>query len=720
MSENDEPFDNTPREEDTPTTAIGEPLPAPLATADQGREMESIWQMEKMVTPTKGQLSQTLKQFWEEFMARFRKFAVPLDESRTLLVVCHISTDHLTRGFVPKEVFQLFLDERAFSVWTMHPPDERGILHFEKHSSCRAVTGWRNFTMMMNSLPDIALTALQDWKQAQILLVNQYQKIFPGKGHVPFGGHVYPPELVEKTARLEKELALQKQTVAEKQLALAKLEQEYTDLLEISASAARDHSLMDETLAEKELRIKALEELARTNAAIPPVPDLAVQAAQAEAMRLSRELSQREATIKKYEAEMLKRQRTLTAANVANSSREEAQNEATRAEIARIQSELDKANAEKQRLIAENQRARALPPTPTPPLPPGSTPVPPAGGGGAPSLPTEFMAILAQQAERQDRLMEQMLMVIANLPTPAAQAAQPPIITVVATQTDARRVALQRVHAILQLFEPSMRAAAWVVSERDNSGEPTAYDMEHAMNRVREIIIKTGGRHAEIPSKTFLSNCSLMLFDYGPEGLSLEDFNVDKPEKIKDNWNKFTKAYMHMKHVFKEYVNPALAVALDTFYMNLLHINLRFPRLKTSALVFVTQRLLGQLRTMEQIDNPDAVVEGMSSILQLVESSPEFQTLFNQELMGVENDKAKRSRDADTPPVAKKSKLAGIPPRPELQGAYPCYGWIKDKDPCKGPTCNVPKRKGIRPHKFDPVDRGTAEKEFRDWVKKYM
>ena len=38
MSENDEPFDNTPREEDTPTTAIGEPLPAPLATADQGRD----------------------------------------------------------------------------------------------------------------------------------------------------------------------------------------------------------------------------------------------------------------------------------------------------------------------------------------------------------------------------------------------------------------------------------------------------------------------------------------------------------------------------------------------------------------------------------------------------------------------------------------------------------------------------------------------------------
>jgi hypothetical protein len=421
-----------------------------------------------------------------------------------------------------------------------------------------------------------------------------------------------------------------------------------------------------------------------------------------------------------YEAEMLKRQRTLTAANVANSSREEAQNEATRAEMARIQGELDKANADKQRLIADNQRARALPPLPTPPFPPGPTPAPPAGGGDAPSLPTEFMAILAQQAERQDRLMEQMLRVITNLPTPVAQAAAPPVITVVSTQTDARRVALQRVHAILQLFEPSLRANAWVVSERDNSQEPIAYDMEHAMNRVREIITQTGGRHAEIPSKAFLSNCSLLLFDYGSEGLSLEDFNADKPKKIGENWDRFTRAYMHMKHVLGEYVNQSLAVALDSFYMNLLHIHLRFPRMKTSALMFVTQRLLGQLRTMEQMDDPDAVTEKMSEILQLVETSQKFQTLFNQELMGMEVDTTKRSRDADTPPVAKKPKLAGIPPRPELQGAYPCYGWIKDKDPCKGPTCNAPKRKGTRPHKFDPIDRGPAEKEFRDWVKKYM
>ena len=88
MNESDEPFDNTPRDEDIPVSAIGEPLPAPLATAEQGREMETIWRMVNMVTPTKGQLSQSLKQFWTEFMARFRHYVHPLDQSRGLFVVC--------------------------------------------------------------------------------------------------------------------------------------------------------------------------------------------------------------------------------------------------------------------------------------------------------------------------------------------------------------------------------------------------------------------------------------------------------------------------------------------------------------------------------------------------------------------------------------------------------------------------------------------------------
>ena len=152
--------------------------------------------------------------------------------------------------------------------------------------------------MMMNSLPNIALTGLLDWQQAQILLVNTYQRVFPGKGHVPFGGHVYPPDLVEKTTRLEKEVAQQRQTIAEKEqtlaareAALAEKEQEYIDLLEVSIAAAADQRQTAETLAEKELRIQALEELARTNAVTPSVPDPATRAAQAEAMRLSRELS---------------------------------------------------------------------------------------------------------------------------------------------------------------------------------------------------------------------------------------------------------------------------------------------------------------------------------------------------------------------------------------------------------------------------------------------
>jgi hypothetical protein len=50
---------------------------------------------------------------------------------------------------------------------------------------------------------------------------------------------------------------------------------------------------------------------------------------------------------------------------------------------------------------------------------------------------------------------------------------------------------------------------------------------------------------------------------------------------------------------------------------------------------------------------------------------------------------------------------------------FPCYSWIKQANCCKGTTCNAPKQKGVHPHKVDPIDRGAAEKDFRDWVQKY-
>ena len=60
--------------------------------------MEVIWQMVNMVTPTSGQGSQSLKNIWRDFMARFRHFVLPLGEARALMVVCHISLDNLTGG----------------------------------------------------------------------------------------------------------------------------------------------------------------------------------------------------------------------------------------------------------------------------------------------------------------------------------------------------------------------------------------------------------------------------------------------------------------------------------------------------------------------------------------------------------------------------------------------------------------------------------------------
>jgi hypothetical protein len=113
---------------------------------------------------------------------------------------------------------------------------------------------------------------------------------------------------------------------------------------------------------------------------------------------------------------------------------------------------------------------------------------------------------------------------------PVVQAVAPPIITVVSTQTDAKKVALQRVQEIFQFFEPSRRALALKVSEHDTANKPLSYDMERATDGVRDIIVQCSGRFAVLPTKVFLSNCSLLLFDYAGEDLSFEDFNLRKPQ----------------------------------------------------------------------------------------------------------------------------------------------------------------------------------------------
>ncbi len=103
----------------------------------------------------------------------------------------------------------MFLDDLAFSVWKVDSSDERGLLHFEKHPMCFAITGWRSFTMRENALSDIALTSMSDWQQAQTLMVNQYWKYFVNQTNVSFKDIVYPGDLVTKSALLEKEVARQ-------------------------------------------------------------------------------------------------------------------------------------------------------------------------------------------------------------------------------------------------------------------------------------------------------------------------------------------------------------------------------------------------------------------------------------------------------------------------------------------------------------------------------
>ncbi len=133
------------------------------------------------------------------------------------------------------------------------------------------------------------------------------------------------------------------------------------------------------------------------------------------------------------------------------------------------------------------------------------------------------------------------------------------------------------------------------------------------MERVREIIVQRGGRAATLPTKAFLSNCSLLLFDYGGEGLFFEDFNPDKPKKIAESWDRFSAAYFNMSHVLAEYVNPVLGMALNTLYVNLTTVHTTFTRMKTSALVYAAQQLLGRLRTMDQLPSQQDVDRGRSS-----------------------------------------------------------------------------------------------------------
>ena len=103
MRSNDEPLAITPS---SPTV---EPLQFPIATADQGREMENIWQMVNMVTPTTGTNSQSLKKYWQEFVSRFRHFELPLDESRALMVI--FATSHCNtsqKGTAPRRYSTCF------------------------------------------------------------------------------------------------------------------------------------------------------------------------------------------------------------------------------------------------------------------------------------------------------------------------------------------------------------------------------------------------------------------------------------------------------------------------------------------------------------------------------------------------------------------------------------------------------------------------------------
>jgi hypothetical protein len=605
------------------------------------------------------------------------------------MVICTIPAENFTKGLAPKEVFALLLDERAFSVWSVTPSIGDGALLFQTHALCRARPEVSAFTVMVSDLPNIALTGLLDWQQAQTLMVNTYNKLNPlNRTNIPFKGVVYPADLMVKTTQLEKE-------VAQQRLALAENAQRIQELTEEKArSAALATQQSSDTVAVRE----AEDEASRAYAAVYT----------------------KQQRIEELEFSMEENRRLLAAANDACSSREARLHEETRQRLEDMQRELNAVRAEKDRLQTDNEQRRHL----------WGGGRAQAGGGGAPlGMTPEVLALFTQQAEalkqtaqaqadaqRQNaQTFEAMMKLIVNMGQ-GAGAAAPPIITVVPTQTDAKKTALQRVQAILQLFDQDKRTLAWRVTEVDHANVPLSYDMDWATERVRKIIAERGGRAGTQPSKSSLSNISLLLFDYAGEGLSLEDFTENKSQKIGERFDRFTSAYLHMSYVLREYVSESLGGALDSLMMNLLHIHAKYPRMKTSSLMYTTQQLLGKLRTMEPMPDRPSMIAEVTAALKLEEGSQIFQTLLNQEFMGIDvGDKRSHQQDSSPQPT-KRAKGVTSSPRPTLQGAYPCYAWIKDRDPCKGPVCNAPKRKGVHPHKFDPADRGAPEKAFRDWV----
>ncbi len=97
-----------------------------------------------------------------------------------------------------------------------------------------------------------------------------------------------------------------------------------------------------------------------------------------------------------------------------------------------------------------------------------------------------------------------------------------------------------------------------------------------------------------------------------------------------------TQAYLHMSHILTEYVHSSLGNALNSLYVNLLNIKTIYPRMKTSALCYVTQQRLGRLRQMDAMPSQAMVAAEVASTLRLVEGSPMFQPLINRELMGMD------------------------------------------------------------------------------------
>jgi hypothetical protein len=325
--------------------------------------------------------------------------------------------------------------------------------------------------------------------------------------------------------------------------------------------------------------------------------------------------------------------------------------------------------------------------------------------------------------------MEQLRRIFAPDAT-AAPCVVAPTINVPPVQSDSKRKDLAAVLAVQHVFTKAKFDEIWLVTGLDVHGNPSAYNVVYAEERMREIIEDLHGQFAAEPAESFLRNAALLLWGCGAKGLALAHFLA--PEGKITTWGQFGSAYFNMWRAYSNFCGEGLAVALTDLKNRIEEIRAKCPRVAIKTLVYLTERRLARLRKL-----PTAAALRPALTVSAAELDEVLRTELFQHGLDVSGGDAvggggatvssggggKRPRDNGVVLVdpMKRPKIT-LKDRPTLAGPEPCWNWILKKDGCAGGDC-ARQRKGVStplPHAFAPADHGNSERLYRTWVKKTL